>query len=293
VQQPNACTSANVNSSSEVITIDQQALTPTTNRTVKDPRSTVNPSNDTEYSNKELRQKEMKLKKKEDEIKKSKAEIEDCSKDNHRLKSYSLKLEAQVKELENSNRILRMKVVGSDDAVQHIKVNTNENMHTVPHCGPKRDENLHYTHQWQQNSDIQYPNNPLNDMNHLTNTAEVGLLKERISHLEETRLLYRRINDLEVNVIHQKINNLERTVNNMNHNSQNLRYQDPVTQSFLPQPVQTVYQQGQNYYPQAYSYPHMATIWPPISDHHPRHTTDLQFIQHIQQHHTQILVMVT
>ena len=173
VQQPNACTSANVNSSREVITIDQQALTPTTNRTVKDPRSTVNPSNDTEYSNKELRQKEMKLKRKEDEIKKSKAEIEDCSKDNHRLKSYSLKLEAQVKELENSNRILRMKVVGSDDAVQHIKVNTNENMHTVPHCGPKRDENLHYTHQWQQNSDIQYPNNPLIDMNHLTNTAEV------------------------------------------------------------------------------------------------------------------------
>jgi hypothetical protein len=47
------------------------------------PRSTVNPSNDTEYSNKELRQREMKLKKKEDEIKKSKAEIEDCSKDNH------------------------------------------------------------------------------------------------------------------------------------------------------------------------------------------------------------------
>jgi hypothetical protein len=50
---------------------------------------------------------------KEDEIKKSKAEIEDCSKDNHRLKSYSLKLEVQVKELENSNRILRMKVVRS------------------------------------------------------------------------------------------------------------------------------------------------------------------------------------
>jgi hypothetical protein len=62
------------------------------------------------------------------------------------------KLEVQVKELENSNRILRMKVVRSDDAVQHIKVNTNENMHTVPHCGPKRDENLHYTHQWQRNS---------------------------------------------------------------------------------------------------------------------------------------------
>ena len=99
MQQPNACTSANVNSSREVITIDQQPLTPTTNGTVKDPRSTVNPSNDTEYSNKELRQREMKLKKKEDEIKKSKAEIEDCSKDNHRLKSNSLKLEAQVKEL--------------------------------------------------------------------------------------------------------------------------------------------------------------------------------------------------
>jgi hypothetical protein len=84
-------------------------------------------------------------------------------------------------------------------------------------------------------------------MNHLTNTAEVGLLKERISHLEETRLLYRRINDLEVNVIHQKIDNLERTVNNMNHITQNIRYHAPVTQPFVPQPVQPVYQQGQNY----------------------------------------------
>jgi hypothetical protein len=55
VQQPNACTSVNVNSSREVITTDQHALTPTTNGTMKDPRSTVNPSNDTEYSNKELR----------------------------------------------------------------------------------------------------------------------------------------------------------------------------------------------------------------------------------------------
>ena len=101
-------------------------------------------------------------------------------------------------------------------------------------------------------------------MNHLTNTAEVGLLKERISHLEETRLLCRRLNDLEVNVIHQKINNLERTVNNMNHITQNIRYHAPVTQPFVPQPVQPVYQQGQNYYLQAYSYTHMATyIRPP------------------------------
>ena len=97
---------------------------------MKDPRSTVNPSNDTEYSNKEHRQKEIKLKKKEDELKKYKAEIEDCSTDNYRLK-----LEAQAKELENSNRILRMKVVGSDDAVYHNKVNTNDNVHTVPHYG--------------------------------------------------------------------------------------------------------------------------------------------------------------
>jgi hypothetical protein len=102
---------------------------------MEDPRSTVNPSNDTEYSNKEHRHKEIKLKKKEDELKKSKAEIEDCSTDNYRLKSYSLKLEAQAKELENSNRILRMIVVGSDDAVYHNKVNTNDNVHTVPHYG--------------------------------------------------------------------------------------------------------------------------------------------------------------
>ena len=41
-------------------------------------------------------------------------------------------------------------------------------------------------------------------------------------------------------------------------------YQAPVTRPFVPQPVQAVYQQGQNYYPQAYSYPHMATyIRPP------------------------------
>jgi hypothetical protein len=36
-------------------------------------------------------------------------------------------LEAQAKELENSNRILRMKVVGSDDAVYHNKVNMYDN----------------------------------------------------------------------------------------------------------------------------------------------------------------------
>lgn len=36
-------------------------------------------------------------------------------------------------------------------------------------------------------------------------------------------------------------------------------YQAPVTQLFIPQPVQAVYQQGQNDYPQEYSYPHMAT----------------------------------
>jgi len=105
--------------------------TPTRNVTLKDPISTINSSNDANYSNKELRQKEIKLKKKEDEFKKFKAEIDDCSKDNHRLKSYSLKLEAQVKELENTNRILRMKVVGNDDVIHLNKGNTTDNVHST------------------------------------------------------------------------------------------------------------------------------------------------------------------
>ncbi|CAC5418152.1 unnamed protein product [Mytilus coruscus] len=67
-----------------------------------------------ELSNREMRQKEIRLKKKEDGIKISKKEAEDCNKVNARLKSYSLKLEAQVEELENSYRILRMKVTGND-----------------------------------------------------------------------------------------------------------------------------------------------------------------------------------
>ncbi|CAG2240730.1 MPHOSPH9 [Mytilus edulis] len=46
--------------------------------------------------------------------KRTRLETEECSKDNARLKLYSLKLEAQVKELENSNRILRMKVTGNN-----------------------------------------------------------------------------------------------------------------------------------------------------------------------------------
>jgi hypothetical protein len=70
-----------------------------------------------------------------------------------------------------------------------------------------------------------------------------SLLKEQISHLEETRLLCRRLNDLEVNVIHQKINNLERTVNNMNHITQNIRYHAPVTQ---PWPYECSYMLADN-----------------------------------------------
>ncbi|CAC5358320.1 unnamed protein product [Mytilus coruscus] len=64
-------------------------------------------------SDKELRQKENKLRKMEEELKKEKVIINDAIKDQSHLKSYSLNLEAKVKELENSNRILRMKIVGT------------------------------------------------------------------------------------------------------------------------------------------------------------------------------------
>ena len=170
-----------------------------------------------------------------------------------------------------------MKVVGNDDAVHLNKGNTSDNVHSVPQCGAKRVDNLYYSQQHkEQNSGTQYPNNSLNDMNHLANTADVGLLKERISHLEETRLLYRRINDLEVNMIHQKINNLERSVNNMNYSTQNIMYQAPVTLPVIPQPAQAVYQQRQSYYPQAHSYPQMATYIrppPPVYYRAPIHPT--------------------
>lgn len=63
MQLSNDCTSTKVNNSREVITIDQNVQTLTSNVTVKDPISTINSSNNANYSNKELRQKEIKLKK--------------------------------------------------------------------------------------------------------------------------------------------------------------------------------------------------------------------------------------
>ncbi|CAG2188257.1 unnamed protein product [Mytilus edulis] len=63
---------------------------------------------------KELRQRESKLKRLEEQ-KKKKASISDTLKDQSRLKTYSVNMEAKVKELENSNRILRMKIVGTQN----------------------------------------------------------------------------------------------------------------------------------------------------------------------------------
>ncbi|CAG2187577.1 unnamed protein product [Mytilus edulis] len=72
-------------------------------------------SSETGTTDKELRQRESKLKRLEEELKKEKASISDTLKDQSRLKTYSVNMEAKVKELENSNRILRMKIVGTQN----------------------------------------------------------------------------------------------------------------------------------------------------------------------------------
>ena len=62
---------------------------------------------------KELRQKELRLKKWEEELKQQNAANSDTTSNNAKLQSHVLKLEAKIRELENSNRILRIKVAGS------------------------------------------------------------------------------------------------------------------------------------------------------------------------------------
>ncbi|VDI42152.1 Hypothetical predicted protein [Mytilus galloprovincialis] len=78
-------------------------------------------------SNKELRQRESKLKRLEEELKKEKASISDTLKDQSRLKTYSVNMEAKVKELENSNRILRMKIVGTQNQPSDSPTETRKN----------------------------------------------------------------------------------------------------------------------------------------------------------------------
>ena len=186
------------------VQVDLMAKGPSGN---KQPESTE--SNLT-IRNKDLRQKEQKLRKKEEDLRREKSEIEDCSKDNTRLKSYSLKLEAQVRELENSNRLLRMKVVGMEDQIKTNSQNQQyNNMHNSRNSGTNTCDIAANT-EMMGTRRVSHNNDALRD---LSDTLEWGMIKDRISHLEETSLLYRRMRDMEITAIHQRINNMERSMN--------------------------------------------------------------------------------
>ncbi|CAC5419903.1 unnamed protein product [Mytilus coruscus] len=72
---------------------------------------------------KELRQKELRLKKWEEELKQQNATNSQNSSENAKLQAYIMKLEGKIKELENSNRILRIKVAGNVDSTPTNVVN--------------------------------------------------------------------------------------------------------------------------------------------------------------------------
>ena len=162
-----------------------------------------------ELSNREMRQKEIRLKKKEDGIKMT----EECSKDNARLKSYSPKLEALFKELENSNRILRMKETGNNPdkpvsngtkaKVPLQTINHNQQMHPVYYHSPC----------------CQQQPSPQTALQLL----EMNSLKDNIRHIEETRQLNKRIQELEINNINHRITPLEASQQNIGYIQQQYR----------------------------------------------------------------------
>ncbi|CAG2208662.1 unnamed protein product [Mytilus edulis] len=142
-------------------------------------------SSETGTTDKELRQRESKLKRLEEELKKEKASISDTLKDQSRLKTYSVNMEAKVKELENSNRILRMKIVGTQNQPSDSPTKTRNSL-------PQNSNN----------------ETKLSIESHIS-SLENNLLKDRIAHIENTRTLYRQMQDMEIQSIQNRLKNLE------------------------------------------------------------------------------------
>ncbi|CAC5377556.1 unnamed protein product [Mytilus coruscus] len=150
-------------------------------------------------SDKELRQKENKLRKMEEELKKEKVIINDAIKDQSHLKSYSLNLEAKVKELENSNRILRMKIVGTQP-LDVSSSTTGQKPSNIQDNGPSSCANGHTSN---------FANGHASNFNTHISTLENNIINDRITHIENTRQLYRQMHDMELQSIQQRLKNLE------------------------------------------------------------------------------------
>ncbi|CAC5420065.1 unnamed protein product [Mytilus coruscus] len=134
---------------------------------------------------KELRQKELRLKKWEEELKQQNATNSQNSTENAKLQAYIMKLEGKIKELENSNRILRIKVAGSVDSTPTNAVN----------------------------KDITSPDLLQHHTEHITGGFPMHLetqhLQSKIQSMENIYSLNRRVSDLEYNSLKQRLDALE------------------------------------------------------------------------------------
>ncbi|CAC5395204.1 unnamed protein product [Mytilus coruscus] len=134
---------------------------------------------------KELRQKELRLKKWEEELKQQNATNSQNSTENAKLQAYIMKLEGKIKELENSNRILRIKVAGNVDSTPTNAVN----------------------------KDITNPDMLQHHTEHITGGFPMHLetqhLQSKIQSMENIYSLNRRVSDLEYNSLKQRLDALE------------------------------------------------------------------------------------
>ncbi|CAG2211406.1 unnamed protein product [Mytilus edulis] len=135
----------------------------------------------------------------EEELKKEKVIINDAIKDQSHLKSYSLNLEAKVKELENSNRILRMKIVGTQP-LDVSSSTTGQKPSNTQDNGPSSCANGHTSN---------FANGHASNFNTHISTLENNIISDRITQIENTRQLYRQMHDMELQSIQQRLKNLE------------------------------------------------------------------------------------
>ena len=192
-------------SRSEPILVDKTAANPSQiNSSNKDIQTGKNKEKENTLKLKELRLQEAKLKKWEETLKKEQAEYNESSKDMSQMKAYIIKLEAKVQELENTNRILRMKVTGLDDEARQRELNNRE----------------HTSHSALNNPHVSRSHTP-NLAEHSLMHTEASLMKERISHIEETRHLHRKIHDIEISQINNRLTEIERSVQMSSFNRQN------------------------------------------------------------------------
>ncbi|CAC5398599.1 unnamed protein product [Mytilus coruscus] len=138
---------------------------------------------------KELRQKELILKKWEKELKQQNATNSQNSSENAKLQAYIMKLEGKIKELENSNRILRIKVAGNVDSTPTNVVNND-----IPNPDLLQHHTEHIVGGFPMHLETQH-------------------LQSKIQSMENINSLNRRVSDLEYNSLKQRLDALELSKN--------------------------------------------------------------------------------